>query len=95
MSDKSIAQSPAHRMTTATIREKSFTPAVDKTLDTMISVMRLGPLQRVLVAGDDSMELYLALRRRGFLRTTTPALCRVPRAARHWLHCRREFLRRN
>ena len=71
-------------MTTATIREsavaESLTPAVDKTLDTMISLTRLGPLQRVLVAGDDNMELYLALRRRGFLRATTPALCRVPRA---------------
>jgi hypothetical protein len=66
------------RLTKSTIREsavaESLTPAVDKTLDTMISLTRLGPLQRVLVAGDDSRELYLALRRRGFLRATTPAL---------------------
>jgi hypothetical protein len=50
------------------------------TLDTMISLTRLAAPHRVIAAGSDSMELYLALRRRGFLRVSTPAICRVARA---------------
>jgi hypothetical protein len=46
----------------------------------MICLTRVAPLHRVIVAGRDSMELYLALRRRGFIRVTTPAICRVARA---------------
>jgi hypothetical protein len=46
----------------------------------MISLTRLASLQRVIVAGDDSMALYLALRRLGFPRVTTPTICRLPRA---------------
>jgi hypothetical protein len=42
----------------------------------MICLTRLSPLHRVIVAGGGSMELYLALRRRGFIRVTTPALSR-------------------
>jgi hypothetical protein len=49
-------------------------------LDTMISLTRLAAPHRVIAAGSDSMELYLALRRRGFLRVSTPAICRVARA---------------
>jgi hypothetical protein len=55
-------------------------PGLDQILDTMISLTRLGSLQRVIVAGDDSMALYLALRRLGFPRVTTPTICRIPRA---------------
>ena len=50
------------------------------TLDTMISLTRLAAPHRVIAAGSDSMELYLALRRRGFVRVSTPAICRVARA---------------
>ena len=50
------------------------------TLDTMISLTRLAAPHRVTAAGSDSMELYLALRRRGFVRVSTPAICRVARA---------------
>jgi hypothetical protein len=49
-------------------------------LDTMISLTRLAAPHRVIAAGSDSMELYLALRRRGFLRVSTPTICRVARA---------------
>jgi hypothetical protein len=51
----------------------------EQVLDTMIGLTRLSGLHRAIVAGSDSMELYLALRRRGFLRVATPATCRSPR----------------
>src|SRR5215471_7794470 len=56
------------------------TSALQQVLDTMISLTRPSAIQRVIVAGDDSLELYLALRRLGFIRATTPAICRVPKA---------------
>jgi len=56
--------------------QSCVTQGVGQILDTMISLTRLTPLQRVIVAGGDSMALYLGLRQRGFIRTTTPALCR-------------------
>ena len=59
---------------------QSSLAGLDQILDTMISLTRLASLQRVIVAGDDSMALYLALRRLGFLRATTPAICRIPKA---------------
>lgn len=37
-------------------------------LDTMIGLTRLSHLQRAIVAGNGGMELYLGLRRRGFMR---------------------------
>lgn len=51
----------------------------EQILDTMIGLTRLSGLHRAIVAGSDSMELYLALRRRGFIRVATPATCRSPR----------------
>jgi hypothetical protein len=69
-------------MTTAAdsdIGQSSF-PGLDQILDTMISLTRLASVQRVIVAGDDSMSLYLALRRLGFVRVTTPTICRIPKA---------------
>jgi hypothetical protein len=48
-------------------------------LETMIELTRLSHLHRVIVAGGDDMELYLALRRRGFMRAATTATCRVPK----------------
>jgi hypothetical protein len=52
----------------------------EQVVDTMIELTRLSNLQRVIVAGSDGMELYLALRRRGFMRVATTATCRIPRA---------------
>jgi hypothetical protein len=37
-------------------------------LDTMIGLTRLSLLQRAIIGGSDAMELYLGLRRRGFMR---------------------------
>jgi hypothetical protein len=49
-------------------------------LDTMISLTRAGPLHRLIIAGSGSMESYLVLRRRGFIRATTTDICRAARA---------------
>ncbi len=53
----------------------------EQVLDAMIDLTRLSNLQRAIVTGRDSLELYLALRRRGFLRVATAATCRVPRGS--------------
>ena len=51
----------------------------EQVVDTMIGLTRLTSLHRAIVAGSGSMEFYLALRRRGFLRAATAATCRVPK----------------
>jgi hypothetical protein len=51
----------------------------EQVVDTMIELTRLSHLHRAIVAGGDSLELYLALRRRGFIRAATTATCRIPR----------------
>jgi hypothetical protein len=51
----------------------------EQVVDTMIDLTRLSNLHRAIVAGHDSLELYLALRRRGFLRVATTATCRIPK----------------
>jgi hypothetical protein len=51
----------------------------EQVVDTMIELTRLSHLHRAIVAGSDSMELYLALRRRGFIRVATTETCRAPR----------------
>lgn len=51
----------------------------EQVVDTMIDLTRLSNLHRAIVAGRDSLELYLALRRRGFVRVTTTATCRIPK----------------
>jgi hypothetical protein len=51
----------------------------EQLVDTMIDLTRLSSLHRAIVAGSDSLELYLALQRRGFVRVTTTATCRIPR----------------
>ena len=55
------------------------TSTPEQVLDTMISLTRITPTHRVIVAGSDSIEFYLALRRRGFIRVATPETSRVPR----------------
>jgi hypothetical protein len=52
----------------------------EQVVDTMIELTRLSHLHRAIVAGSDSLELYLALRRRGFIRAATTATCRIPKA---------------
>src|ERR1039458_224542 len=52
----------------------------EQVTDTMIELTRLSNLHRAIVAGSDSLELYLALRRRGFIRVAPTATCRIPRA---------------
>ena len=54
-------------------------PDREQVVDTMIDLTRLSNLHRAIVAGSDSLELYLALRRRGFIRVATTATCRIPR----------------
>ena len=49
----------------------------EQVVDTMIELTRLSNLHRAIVAGSDSLELYLALRRRGFIRVATTATCRI------------------
>jgi hypothetical protein len=49
----------------------------EQVVDTMIGLTRLSYLHRAIIAGSDSMELYLALRRRGFIRAATITTCRI------------------
>jgi len=48
-------------------------------LDTMIGLTGLSHLQRAIIAGSGGMELYLGLRRRGFMRVATISTSWVPR----------------
>jgi hypothetical protein len=52
-------------------------PNREQVVDTMIGLTRLSHLHRAIVAGSDSMELYLALRRRGFIRVAAIATGRI------------------
>src|SRR5712672_2904633 len=54
-------------------------PNREQVIDTMIGLTRLSNLHRTIVAGSDSLELYLALRRRGFVRVATTTTCRIPK----------------
>lgn len=51
----------------------------EQVLDTMVGLTRLSNLQRAIIAGDDGMELYLQLWRRGFMRVATVLTCGIPR----------------
>jgi len=53
----------------------------DQVVDTMISLTHLSNLNRAIVAGPDSTELYLALRRRGFVRIGLPSAFRLRKAS--------------
>ena len=48
-------------------------------LDTMIGLTRLSNLQRAIIVGGDAMELYIGLKRRGFMRVATVSTCWIPR----------------
>jgi hypothetical protein len=51
----------------------------DQVIDVFVTLARPSPLDSVIITGNESMELYLSLRRRGFGRVATPATCRMPR----------------
>jgi hypothetical protein len=51
----------------------------EQVVDTMIELTRLSHLHRAIIGGSDALELYLALRRRGFMRVATTATCRIPK----------------
>ena len=51
----------------------------EQVIDTMIELTRLSTQHRAILAGSDSLELYLALRRRGFIRVATTVTCRIPK----------------
>ena len=51
----------------------------EQVVDTMIELTHLSSQLRAIVAGSDSLELYLAVRRRGFIRVATTATFRIPR----------------
>jgi hypothetical protein len=51
----------------------------EQVVDTMIELTRLSHLHRVIVAGSDSLELCLMLRRRGYVRAATITTCRIPK----------------
>jgi hypothetical protein len=52
---------------------------LEQVVTTMIELTRLSDLHRAIVAGSDNLEVYLALRRRGFNRVATTATCRISR----------------
>jgi hypothetical protein len=54
----------------------------EQVVDTMIELTRLSYLHRTVIAGSDSMKLYVSLRRRGYIRVATPTTCGA---------CRREY----
>ena len=51
----------------------------EQVVDTMIDLTRLAHPLCTIIAGSDSLEIYLALRRRGFVRVATTATCRIPK----------------
>jgi hypothetical protein len=69
--------------TAATEESKMIRPhsvaSREQVVGAMIDLTRLAHPHRAIIAGSDSLELYLALRRRGFVRVATTATCRIPR----------------
>ena len=51
----------------------------EQVVDIMIALTRPATLDGVIIAGSESIELYLSLRRRGFGRVATPATCHLAR----------------
>jgi hypothetical protein len=52
---------------------------LEQVVDTMIALTRLSRLDGAIIAGQYSTELYLSLRRRGFVRVATSSTFRMPR----------------
>jgi hypothetical protein len=59
------------------LRQPCLSPR-DEMVDTMINLAHLSKSHRIVVAGADSIELYLALRRRGFAFGALASACRGP-----------------
>jgi hypothetical protein len=55
----------------------SFTSEQDQVVETMITLTHLSNLNRAIVAGQGSTDLYLALRRRGLARIGLPSTFRL------------------
>ena len=55
---------------------------LEQVVDTMIALTRLSRLDGAIIAGNEGMELYLSLRRRGFVRVTASTTFGVAR--RHY-----------
>jgi hypothetical protein len=51
----------------------------EEIVNTMIDLARLSRSHRIAIAGNDSMELYLALKRRGFVYPVLASSCRIAR----------------
>ena len=51
----------------------------EEIVDTMIDLARLDKMQRIVLAGKDSMEICLALKQRGFLFSVLASACRTTR----------------
>jgi hypothetical protein len=60
----------------------AFRSPRDEIVDTMINLTHLSKSHRIVVAGGDSIELYLALRRRGFSFGVLASASRTP-SVRH------------
>jgi hypothetical protein len=60
-------------------RASDFTSNLEQVVDTMIALTRLSRLESAIIAGSDSMPLYLSLRRRGFARVVTSMTSRTPK----------------
>ncbi|MBR0696680.1 hypothetical protein [Bradyrhizobium lablabi] len=58
----------------------SSTSERDQVVDTIITLTHLSNLNRAIVAGLDSTELYVDLRRRGFVRIGLPSTFRLRKA---------------
>jgi hypothetical protein len=57
-----------------------LTSDCDQVVETMITLTHLSNLNRAIVAGPDSPALYVALRRRGFVRIGLPSSFRLRKA---------------
>jgi hypothetical protein len=65
---------------TSSTTSTSSTSGREQVVDTMIELTRLSSLHRTIIAGSGGPELYLSLQRRGFMRVSTIATCRTPKA---------------
>jgi hypothetical protein len=61
------------------VQQAPTVAAGEQVVDIMISLTRLTNAHRTIIAGNDSMKLYVSLKRRGFIRVATPATCNIPR----------------
>ena len=51
----------------------------EQVIDTMIALTHPSNTDSIIITGNESMELYTSLRRRGFRAVATPATCPVAR----------------